>query len=107
MPKRCKATLLFLRKFYAAIAYNMFMVRVPLKVIELCDEDGKITPLAVVYDGREYRVQKVLCAVRHAPQVECLAPTRFDCIINGVKKSLFRDAHPSSRWFSVRREPYS
>lgn len=77
------------------------MKRLPLSVIELCDEDANITPLFVVVDGKRYSVDKVLGKTRHAPAVECVMPTRYDCVIEGVKKTIYRDAHPSNRWFSV------
>ncbi len=79
------------------------MKRIPLSVIELCDEDGKITPLYVVKDGKRYAVDKVMSSMRHAPQVECVSPTRYDCMIEGRKKTIYRDAYPSQKWFSVMR----
>lgn len=78
------------------------MERLPISVIELCDEQANITPMYVVKDGKRYEVEKVLRVSRHAPAVECVMPTRYDCIIAGVKKTIYRDAHPSNRWFSVR-----
>lgn len=78
------------------------MERIALKVVELCDEDGKITPLAVIADGKEYPIEKVYGARRHAPDVACVSPMRYDCLIAGKNKTIYRDAHPSNRWFSVR-----
>ncbi len=79
------------------------MERLPLAVIEFCDENANITPMYVVKDGRKFEIEKILCVSRHAPPVECVMPTRYDCIIDGVKKTVYRDAHPSNKWFSVRR----
>lgn len=80
------------------------MQRIAIAVIELCDENGKITPLAVVKDGKRYEVDKVLSSMRHAPDVECVSPTRYDCIVEGRKMTIYRDAYPSQKWFSVRHD---
>ncbi len=77
------------------------MRRIPISVIELCDEDGGITPISVVKCGKEYGVEKVLRVSRHAPAVACVSPMRYDCIIEGRKKVIYRDAYPSCKWFSV------
>ncbi|MDE6401050.1 MAG: hypothetical protein K2L54_00380 [Clostridiales bacterium] len=78
------------------------MERIPISVIELCDEDGQITPLAVVKDGKEYGIDKVFGFTRHAPAVACVSPMRYDCLISGIKRTIYRDAYPSQKWFSVR-----
>ncbi|MCH5160936.1 MAG: hypothetical protein J1G04_02795 [Clostridiales bacterium] len=78
------------------------MIRIPLSVIEKCDEDGGITPLKVVVDGKEYTIDKVLSERRHAPNVACVSPMRYDCVIEGRSKVIYRDAYPSQKWFSVR-----
>ena len=78
------------------------MERIPISIIELCDEDGKITPLFVVKDGKKYEVEKILSVTRHAPSVACVSPMRYDCVIDGRKKTIYRDAHPSQKWFSVK-----
>lgn len=77
------------------------MKRVSIAVIELCDEDGKLTPLFVVKDGKRYEVDRVISVMRHAPAVACVSPMRYDCVIEGHKKTIYRDAHPSDKWFSV------
>lgn len=77
------------------------MKRKAISVIELCDESGGITPLCVVAGGKRYEVDKVLSVTRHAPDVECVSPMRYDCIVCGVKKTLYRDGYPSQKWFSV------
>ena len=82
------------------------MERIAISVIELIDEDGGITPLAVVKDGKEYGVDKVLSVTRHAPNVACISPLRYDCVIEGVKKTIYRDGHPHVKWFSVRHKIY-
>lgn len=78
------------------------MERVDIAVVELCDEDGRITPLAVVKDGAEFSVDKVLGVTRHAPNVACVSPMRYDCMICGRRKTIYRDGPPHERWFSVR-----
>lgn len=78
------------------------MERIPISVLELCAEDGEITPVKVIKDGKEYDVDKVLGVTRHAPAVACISPMRYDCMIDGRKKSIYRDAHPSQKWFSVK-----
>ena len=78
------------------------MERIAISVIELCDEEGGITPLFVVADGRKYEVERVMRVSRHAPAVACVSPMRYDCVIEGRKKAIYRDAHPSSKWFSVK-----
>ena len=78
------------------------MERIPISIIELCDEDGNVTPLYVVKDGKKYEVEKVLSITRHAPSVACVSPMRYDCIIDGHKKTIYRDAHPSQTWFSIK-----
>ena len=78
------------------------MERVAIGVIELCDEDGSITPLYIVKDGKNFAVDKVLSVRRHAPPVECISPMRYDCIVEGRRKTIYRDGHPRVRWFSVR-----
>ena len=77
------------------------MKRVAIGVIELCDEDGTVTPMFVVKDGKKYSVDKVLSVRRHAPPVACVSAVRYDCIVEGHKKTIYRDAYPSLRWFSV------
>ena len=79
------------------------MERIAIAVIELCDESGTITPIAVVKDGKEYRVDKVLGVTRHAPDVACVSPMKYDCIIEGHKRAIYRDGYPSQKWFSVCR----
>ena len=37
---------------------------------ELCDEDGKITPLYVVKDGKRYAVDKVMSSMRQRPKIK-------------------------------------
>ena len=78
------------------------MIRIPIGVIEKCDESGEITPIAVVVGGKQYRVDKVLSVRRHAPNVACVSPMRYDCVIDGRSKVIYRDAYPSQKWFSVR-----
>ncbi|MDE7463457.1 MAG: hypothetical protein K2M48_00365 [Clostridiales bacterium] len=78
------------------------MERIPLCVIEKCDEDGNVTPLFVVKNGKHYAIDKVYGVSRHAPSVACVSPMRYDCAIEGRKKVIYRDAHPSNKWFSVR-----
>ncbi len=78
------------------------MERIAISVIELCDEEGNITPLAVVKDGKEFGIDKVLGVSRHAPAVACVSPVRYDCVITGKKRAIYRDAYPSQKWFSVR-----
>lgn len=80
------------------------MQRIPISVIELCDEDGVITPLFVVADGKKYEVERVMRVSRHAPPVACVSPMRYDCMIAGRKKIIYRDAHPSEKWFSVKND---
>ena len=45
---------------------------------------------------------KVLGVSRHAPAVACVSPMRYDCVITGKKRAIYRDAYPSQKWFSVR-----
>ena len=78
------------------------MRRIAISVIELCDEEGTVTPLFVVFDGKRYEVEKVLRVSRHAPGVACVSPMRYDCMIDGRKKVIYRDAYPSCKWFSVK-----
>ncbi len=86
------------RSFFA---YTIIMKRIPIGVIELCDEDGELTPMFVVKDGKRYAIDTVMSVRRHAPGVECVSPLRYDCIIEGRKKTIYRDAYPSGKWFSV------
>lgn len=88
-------------KFNRRVAYTIGMERIPIAVIALCDEDGSLTPLYVVKDGKKYEVDKVMSVRRHAPNVPCVSPLRYDCIIEGKPKSLYRDAHPSNKWFTA------
>ena len=78
------------------------MERIPISVIELCDDDGNITPLYVVKDGKQFAIDKVLSVMRHAPNVACVSPMRYDCVIEGKPRTIYRDAYPSQKWFSVR-----
>lgn len=71
-------------------------------MIELCDENGEITPLYVVKDGKRFPVERVISRSKNAPPVECVSPTRYDCMVDGRKKIIYRDAFPSLKWFSVR-----
>ena len=77
------------------------MKRIAISVVELCDEEGNITPLAVVKDGKEFGIDKILAVTRHAPAVACVSPLRYDCIITGIKRAIYRDGYPSQKWFSV------
>ena len=77
------------------------MKRMALAVIELCDESGNVTPLCVVKNGKQYDIDRIRRVSRHAPNVECVSPMRYDCIIAGVEKTLYRDAYPSQKWFSI------
>ncbi len=78
------------------------MTRIPIGVIEKCDECGDITPIAVVVGGRQYPIDKIVSVRRHAPNVACVSPMRYDCVIDGRAKVIYRDAYPSQKWFSVR-----
>lgn len=77
------------------------MQRLNISVVALIDEDGNITPMYVYKCGKYYKVDKVLSVRRHAPDVECISPLRYDCIIEGKKKTVYEDSHPSRKWFSV------
>lgn len=100
--KRPSPGVFVLRLRFRCAAYNICVERIPLSVIELCDENGEITPLYVVKDGKRFAVERVMRRSRHAPPVACVSPTRFDCMIDGRKKIIYRDAFPSLKWFSVR-----
>lgn len=77
------------------------MTRMDLSVVELVDESGEITPLYVLKNDKYYKIEKVLSVTRHAPAVACVSPHKYDCIIEGKRKSIYKDAHPSHKWFSV------
>ena len=77
------------------------MRRIDISVVELVDENGEVTPMYVKKDGKYYCVDKVLGVTRHAPDVACVSPMRYDCVIEGIRKTIYKDAHPSNKWFSV------
>lgn len=75
--------------------------RMDIAVVAMFDENGEITPLFVYKDGKYYKIDKVMSVRRYAPSVACVSPFRYDCIIEGKSKSIYRDGHPSHKWFSV------
>jgi len=73
------------------------MRRVYVSVIARFDEDGKITPLSVIWeDGTKYDIDRVTDAKRRAAMKAGGAGMRYTCLINGHETYVFFDGE---RWF--------
>ncbi len=74
------------------MAYKIYVC-----VILYVDESGKIYPQSLFFDGREYRIDG-LTDIRTSPPKEVggLLTKRFDCIIRGKVRSLYKEG---DRWF--------
>lgn len=75
----------------------MEYVKVYVGVTLYVDEQGKVTPLSVMFEGEEYAVDKVT-DIRTAPpeHVGGLITRRYDCKIAGKTRKLYLE---NGRWF--------
>lgn len=76
----------------------MNYIKVYVAVILRVDEQGRVKPLSIIYEGREYSVDGVT-DVRTAPpeHVGGLITRRYDCKIGGKIRPVYLEK--SGRWF--------
>ena len=76
----------------------MGYIKVYVAAIIYVDERGLVMPLSIVYNGREYSVDKVV-DVRLTPpdHVGGLLPKRYDCMILNKVRHIY--VENTGRWF--------
>lgn len=84
--------------------YNDYMkateyVKVYVDVIVMMRADASIIPMAIVWEGKRYHIDKLDGPYFERPDhVGCNPCVKFNCYINGQKKELFSERGPQ-RWF--------
>ena len=77
---------------------SMEYVKIFVAVTVYIDERGNMRPLSLFYNGRQYDVDKVVDVRKTPPEhVGGLITRRYDCVIRGKVRNLFRDI--DGRWF--------
>lgn len=72
--------------------------KVYVAVTLFVDERGKILPVSLFYDGREYLIDKVTDIRLTPPEhVGGLITKRYDCVIKRQVRHLYSEA--TGRWF--------
>ncbi|MDQ0361511.1 hypothetical protein [Breznakia pachnodae] len=73
-----------------------------VKVIAICDEEGKQTPLCVVWlNGHKYAIDKILETRQAASEVGGCG-ILYRCLINNKERKLFYEVN---RWFIESPKP--
>lgn len=76
----------------------MGYIKVYVAVTVYIDERGKIRPLSLFYNGKEYAIEKVIDVRTTPPEhVGGIITKRYDCVILHRPKLLFCDI--DGRWF--------
>lgn len=76
----------------------MRYLKVYVPVTLYVDELGKVRPLSLTYDGREYIIDKVIETRRTPPEhVGGLITTCYDCVIGKKVRRLYAEC--TGRWF--------
>ena len=76
----------------------MDYIKVYVAVIIRVDELKRITPLSIIYEGRQYDIDKVVAVRRTPPEhVGGIITHRYDCKIKNEYRSLYHEV--DGRWF--------
>ncbi|MCH5164036.1 MAG: hypothetical protein J1F36_03380 [Clostridiales bacterium] len=76
----------------------MDYIKVYVAAIVYVDERGLVLPLSIVYNGREYAVDKVVDVRTTPPEhVGGLITNRYDCMILGKLRHIY--VENTGRWF--------
>lgn len=71
-----------------------------LDIIELLSADGSRKPMAIIYDGEKYDVDRILTIRREASLYGGGYGTCYDCMISGARRKLYFNGE---RWFVERK----
>ena len=74
-----------------------------LDIIELLRADGSRKPIAVLYDGEKYEIDKIASVRREASLYGGGYGTCYECIICGVRRKLYFNG---DRWFIENKVNY-
>ena len=76
----------------------MEYIKVYIAVTIHVDERGRKLPLSIIYEGREYPVDKIVDIRTTPPEhVGGLITKRYDCSVAGKVRSIY--AEVTGRWF--------
>lgn len=76
----------------------MKYIKIYVAVTLFVDEQGKAFPLSVMYEGKEYAVDKITDVRQTSPyHVGGLITKRYDCVILGKIRSIYLET--TGRWF--------
>jgi len=85
---------------------NDFGIRIPLKMIQMTDEDGKAWPLAFDWEENgeitRVRIDRVISSMPFAEQRSGAVGDRYECIINGKLDYLYYGIIQPRKWFIVK-----
>lgn len=77
-------------------------VRVPLGVEAFFSPEGNLRPLAIVFSGERYQIDKIIGIRSRCPRsVGCVAPVEYTVLIGNNIKQVYYE-YDSNSWFSVK-----
>lgn len=80
----------------------MQRTKIPLEVIVRVYEDGKFSPVKVVFDEVEYSIDKIVKITNYKPpDIGCFSTVEYTCKIEGYTKKLYYERN-NNQWFAVR-----
>ena len=85
---------------------NDYGIRIPLKMIQMTDEDGQAWPLAFDWeengDITRVKIDRVVSRMPFAEQRSGAVGDRYECIINGRLDYLYYGIIQPRKWFIVK-----
>ena len=84
-----------------------YAIRIPLKMIQLTECDGKAYPLAFNWEGEDgaqslMKVDKVYSRTPCAEQQSGVVGDRYDCLIAGRREELYYSLIAPRKWFKLK-----
>jgi len=85
-----------------------YMVRVPLRMVQITEKDGCVWPLSFDWkeiDGSKInvRIDKVISVTPFAEQKSGAVGDRYDCEVNGHRECLFYSKLQPRKWFRLQQ----
>ncbi|MDR2735991.1 MAG: hypothetical protein LBB49_00325 [Gracilibacteraceae bacterium] len=84
-----------------------YCVRIPVKMIQLTERDGKAWPLAFDWetesgDSIQIKIDKVVAMAPYAEQKSGTVGDRYECMIGGITEYLFYSVLQPRKWFKLK-----
>ena len=84
-----------------------YAIRIPLKMIQLTECDGKAYPIAFNWEGEDgaqslMKVDKVYSRTPCAEQQSGVVGDRYDCLIAGRREELYYSLIAPRKWFKLK-----